>query len=175
MSFYHVSDDPGITEFIPRITARTDMDNFKGYVRALDERGLINFMTPRNCPRVYYYAVETTTEEDIAKYFASSARHGIAIENIWHECMTKASLYIYELDAITFYKADGPGYYISEQTQIPLSVTKVDNLFEQLFEKNVEVRILPNLHQFKEAVMQSTVRGGMMRTGLAQPKPTNKH
>ena len=167
MRLFHVSDNPDITEFIPRLTNRP---NCKGLVWALDERGLINFMTPRNCPRVYYYAVESSTEEDIVKYFASSARHGIAIENIWHERMTKASLYIYEFDAATFYKTDGPGYYVSEQTQVPLSVTKVDNLFERLFEQNVEVRILPNLHQLKEAVMQSTLKGGMMRTGLAQPK-----
>ncbi|MCL2170990.1 MAG: hypothetical protein FWB71_02455 [Defluviitaleaceae bacterium] len=169
---YHVSDDPSITTFIPRITTRTDMQQTKGLVWALEESGIVNFLVPRQCPRVYYRATEETTEEDIARFFASSSRQGIAIENIWHDRMTKASLYIYEFDGSTFYPADGPMYMVSEQTQTPLSVTKVDNLFAQLFERNVEVRILPNLHQLKEAVLQSTLRGGMMRSGLAQPKPS---
>jgi hypothetical protein len=169
---YHVSDDPDIAKFVPRITTRTDMQQTKGLVWALEESGIVNFLVPRQCPRVYYRATENTTEEDISRFFASSARQGIAIESIWHERMTKASLYIYEFDGAGFYPADGPMYMVSEHTQIPLSVTKVDNLFERLFERNVEVRILPNLHQLKEAVLQSTLRGGMMRSGLAQPKPS---
>ncbi|MCL2840470.1 MAG: hypothetical protein FWE05_06815 [Defluviitaleaceae bacterium] len=172
MRLYHVSDDPDITKFTPRITTRTDMQQTKGLVWALEESGIVNFLVPRQCPRVYYRATEDTTEEDIARFFVSSARQGIAIESIWHERMTKAFLYIYEFDGATFYPADGPMYMVSEQTQIPLSVTKIDNLFEQLFDRNVEVRILPNLHLLKEAVLQSTLCGGMMRSGLAQPKPS---
>jgi len=150
------------------------MQQEKGLVWAVDEQNMVNFFTPRQCPRVYYRAVEATTDEDIGKFFSSSARHCIAIESKHFENMAKATIYLYELDPLSFTStdksgADGPGYYISEQAQIPLSVTRLDNLFERLFERNVEVRILPNLHQLKDAVIASTLQGGMMRTGLAQP------
>lgn len=69
MMLYHVSEEPAIDIFYPRIPTRADLDQSVGLVWALDEAHLPNFLTPRNCPRVTYYADEHTTPADLQPVF----------------------------------------------------------------------------------------------------------
>ena len=173
MKLYHVSEESDIAEFIPRTPKRDDVDKSKGLVWALNELGLTSFLLPRDCPRVTYYANEKTTEDDVQKYFSSAARHVVAIESAWFQQTATTSIYVYEFDTASFCMQDEvAGYYVSEQAQTPLSVTRLDNLFDRLFERNVEVRILPNLWQLGEAVQKTTLGWGLYRMINAQPKPT---
>ena len=173
MRLFHVSEEPDIFEFVPRLRTKygsKDMD--KSLVWALNERCLPNFLTPRDCPRVTYHVCENTTNDDILKFFSSSSLHCVAIENAWYERMTKTSLYLYEFDTTNFYLHDDvAGYYVSEQTEQYISVTKIDDLFGELFKKNIEVRILNNLWQLGEAVKESTLNWSLCRMINAQPKP----
>ena len=170
MKLYHVSEEPNIEKFIPRIPDRDDLDKSKGLVWALNERCLPNFLTPRDCPRVTYHAHKNTTQEDISLFFSSSSRHVVAIEYGWHKRMLETSLYIYEFDRVNFYLMDeSAGYYVSEQIEIPVSVTKYDNLYEELFRKDVEVRILNNLWELSEAVQKSSLHWSLCRMMNAKP------
>lgn len=82
MHLYHVSEEPNIELFEPRLPNRNDLDKKVGLVWAIDENRLPNFLTPRDCPRVTYYIGENTSQEDIDKYFTSSSiRHTVIIEN----------------------------------------------------------------------------------------------
>ena len=174
MKLFHVSEESDIAEFVPRLRSKyRESDMEKGLVWALNERCLPNFLTPRDCPRVTYHARETATEYDILKFFSSSQRHCVAIENAWYERMTKTNLYIYEFEATNFYRhgGDESGYYVSEQTEIPISITRYDDLFGELFKRNVEVRILDNLRDLGESVKQSTLNWSLCRMINAQPKP----
>jgi hypothetical protein len=84
MRLFHVSEEANITEFVPRLhTKYSKNDMEKGLVWALNERCLPNFLTPRDCPRVTYHINDTTTDNDILKFFSSSSRHCVAIENSW--------------------------------------------------------------------------------------------
>ena len=171
MRLFHVSEESDIAEFAPRIPARDDMDKSKGLVWALNERCLPNFLTPRDCPRVTYHAHEQTTPEDIAKFFSSAFRHVVAIEHGWYERMAKATLYLYELDPQNFYLQDqSAGYYVSERVEKPISVTKITNLFEELFKRDVEVRILDNLWDLGEEVKKSTLNWSLCRMKNAVPR-----
>jgi len=174
MRLFHVSEESNITEFVPRLRSKyREIDMEKGLVWALNERCLPNFLTPRDCPRVTYHVRETTVEDDILKFFSSSQRHCVAIENAWYERMTKTSLYLYEFDSTNFYMYDDvAGFYVSEQTEIPISVTKYDDLFAELFKRNVEVRILDNLWELGEAVKESSLNWSLCRMINAQPKPS---
>ena len=166
MRLFHVSEESDIAEFIPRIPVRSDIDKSKGLVWALNERCLPNFLTPRDCPRVTYHVNESTTREDIAKFFSSSARHCVAIEQGWYGRMAKTSLYIYEFDPANFIPQDDcAGYYVSEHTQTPLSVTRCGNLFGELFKRDVEVRLLNNLWNLGDAVQKSTLNWSLCRMG----------
>ena len=55
MCLYHVSEEPNIQVFKPRLPERKDLDQNIGLVWALDEARLPNFLTPRDCPRVAYH------------------------------------------------------------------------------------------------------------------------
>lgn len=52
MRLFHVSEESNIEFFNPSIPTRTDLDNYIGFVWAINENCLPNFLTPRNCPRV---------------------------------------------------------------------------------------------------------------------------
>lgn len=171
MRLFHVSEESNIAEFVPRIPLREDLDKSKGLVWAINERCLPNFLTPRDCPRITYHAHEKTSREDVLKFFSSSSRHCVALEHSWYKKMTETHLYLYEFDASNFYLQDDPaGYYVSEENEIPVNVTKMDDLFAALFKRDVEVRLLHNLWDLGDAVQKSTLHWSLCRMRNASPK-----
>jgi len=170
MRLFHVSEEADIDTFIPRIPYRKDMDKSKGIIWSLTEPALPNWLTPRDCPRVGYRTNEQTTQEDIELFFSSSSRHCVAIEHGWHTRMIKTTLYVYEFNPKNFYFDEQADFYVSDQTEIPISVTRYDNLYEELFKRNVEVRILNNLWKLGEAVQKSSLTWSLCRMVNAAPK-----
>jgi hypothetical protein len=128
-------------------------------VWAINEDRLVNFLTPCDCPRVIFYARETSTRKDVEKYIGNSGVHSVlAIEHAWFERMLNTTLYIYEFDPANFVLQDDvAGYYVSNKTEVPIGVTRIDNLFAALFERNVEVRILPSLWDLRDKIVNSTL------------------
>ena len=171
MYFYHLSEEPNITQFAPRVPDREDMDKSKPLVWAIDEISLPNYLVPRDCPRVTYRTNENTSQEDIARFFSGQSRHCVAIEHDWFGRMANTTLYLYAFDPTGFYLQDGcAGYYVSEQTQTPVAVTKIDDLFQELFKRDVELRMLSNLWELSDAVIQSTLRYSNCRMRNAKPR-----
>jgi hypothetical protein len=170
MRLFHVSEESNIDTFIPRIPIREDMDKSKGLVWALTEEHLTQFLTPRECPRVTYRITEKATQDDIKKFFSSSCHYCIAIEHGWYTTMAKTVLYVYEFDITNFYFDDRAGFYVSDKTEIPISITRYDDLFAELFRRNVEVRILNNLWAFADDVKKSTLKYSICDMANAQPR-----
>lgn len=171
MRLFHVSEESDIEEFIPRIPYRNDMDKSKGLVWSLTEASLPNWLTPRDCPRVGYRTTDETTQDDMSKFFSSSSRHCVSIEHVWYKRMAATTLYMYEFDPSNFYFDETAGFYVSDKTEKPIAVVKYEDLFEELFSKNVEVRILNNLWELAEAIKKSSLKWSLCRMGNAQPKP----
>jgi hypothetical protein len=171
MRLFHVSEEPDIARFVPRIPTRTDLDQSKGLVWAINERCLPNFFTPRECPRVTYHAGENTSGEDIARFFSSSCRWCVAIEHAWFERMRGTALYIYEFDPANFTLQDAcAGNYVSERTEAPIGKTQLDDLFGALFKRGVEVRLVNNLWLLRDAVVNSTLNFSICDMWNAQPR-----
>jgi len=170
MRLFHVSEEEYIELFIPRIPIREDMDKSKGLVWALTEEHLPQFLTPRECPRVTYRISEKTTREDIEKYFSSSSRYCVAIEHGWFETMANTTLYVYEFDTANFYFDERAGFYVSDQTEKPVSVTIYDDLFGELFKRDAEIRILNNLWGFSDEVKKSTLQFSICDMANARPR-----
>lgn len=106
MSLFHVSEEPDIEVFKPRIPTRKDMDQETALVWAIDEARLPNFLTPRDCPRVAYYSDKSTTQADKERFFSSSSvSHAIVIEKSWFHIMQNTTLYLYEFDPADFFFA----------------------------------------------------------------------
>ena len=166
-----MSEEPDIVRFFPRIPERLDVDRSKGLVWAIEEMRLPNFLTPRDCPRVTYHASATTTQEDIARFFSSACRHCVAIEHVWFERMQKTTLYVYEFDPTNFYLQDAvAGYYVSEYTETPIGKTRIGDLFAELFERGIEVRLVSNLWVLRDAILDSTLNYSFCRMANARPR-----
>lgn len=167
MRLFHVSEESDIEVFHPRIPRRTDIDNSKGLVWAINEECLPNFLTPRECPRVTYYATEKTSEEDIERYFSyETSKHVVAIERHWYETMNNTILYLYEFEDTNFYLQDEiAGYYVSEVDQFPINKVKITDLFGELLKRNVEVKMVDDLLDLRDKIILTTLNWSMCKMG----------
>ena len=170
MRLFHVSEENNIEVFKPRIHYRKDIDNSKGLVWAIAENCLPNFLTPRDCPRVTYYSTDKSSIEDKERFFSlSSCHHVVTIERTWFKVMQNTTLYLYEFDTSNFYLQDEiAGYYISENTEIPINKFILTDLFEELFKRNIELRVIDNLWELSNNVKKSSLNWSMCRMGNAK-------
>ena len=170
MRLFHVSEQPDIDVFHPRIPDRDDMDKNVGLVWAIDEKRLPNFLTPRNCPRVTYHINSKTTADDRQKFFSSpTVEHAVVIENEWYAKMKNTKLYIYEFDCSDFELQDDiAGYYVSKTTQVPIAKYIIDDLFDELIKRNIEIRITDNLQTIADGVKKSSLNWSLCRMGYAK-------
>lgn len=173
MRLFHVSEDPDIQIFEPRLPARRELDQNVGLVWAIDEARLPNFLTPRDCPRVTYHVGSQTTDDDKKRFFSSAdVSHAVVLENKWFHVMKNATLYVYEFDANDFTLQDSvAGYYVSTTTQYPVNKYVYTDLFAEQFKRNVEIRITDNLWDIVDTVKQSTLNWSLCRMGNAIPRP----
>src|SRR5688572_6665913 len=127
---YHVSDKAELTRFEPQ--PALDNPSAEGnVVWAVDEAHLPNYLLPRDCPRVC---------------FGGSDRRVIALELYWLYRIRSARLFLYEFSDAGFELLDPiAGYYVSRVSVAPDAVRVLDDLLSELKERNVELRILPNL------------------------------
>lgn len=172
MRLFHVSEEDDISIFVPRLPERKDLAPNKGLVWAINEQCLPNFLTPRNCPRVTYHCNENTKNEDKKRYLSSATKnHVIAIEHKWFNTMKNTTLYLYEFDTTDFYLLDlTAGYYVSEKTQVPINRITIDDLFEELFNRNIELRIIDNLWDLCDSIQLTSFSWSMCRMGFSESK-----
>src|SRR5206468_2306929 len=105
---FHVSEERGIERFEPRASE----DGRDPAVWAIDAGRLCNYLVPRECPRVTYYAGRQTTDADVERFLASSTAV-IAIEREWFERLQSCRLYSYHLPPDTFECIDEcAGYFV---------------------------------------------------------------
>ena len=173
MRLFHVSEEPNIKLFEPRLPKRTDLDQMVGLVWAIDEKRLPNFLTPRECPRVAYYADEHTSEEDKKQFFSSSgSSYALIIENRWYQSMKNTTLYLYEFDTKDFVLQDNvAGYYVTTVAQKPINKFVLYDLLSELFLRNVELRFVDNLWDIAESVKVSSLNWSLCRMRNALPRP----
>ena len=172
MKLYHVSEENNIEIFIPRIPTRNDLDKSVGLVWAINKKCLPNFLTPRDCPRVTYHIGKNTSKDDIDIYISSKGiSHVVVIENSWFETMKNTKLYLYEFNSDEFELQDEiAGYYVSKKPQIPILVYELDDLFYELFKRNVELRIVDNLWDICDEIKKTTFNWSMCRMGFAKER-----
>lgn len=170
MRLFHISEESNIEIFNPRIPTRCDLDQSVGLVWAINERCLPNFLTPRDCPRITYHISKNTSEEDIRRYISSrTINHVIIIESAWFEKIKTTSLYMYEFDAEQFELQDEvAGYYVSKMPQVPIAKYEINDLFQELFNRNVEIRVIDNLWKIFEEIKQTSFNWSMCRMRFAQ-------
>jgi hypothetical protein len=138
---FHVSEEPGIERFEPQPFEHAA----EAAVWAIDAERLRNYLVPRECPRVTYYADAETTATDVERFLESSPAV-VAVENGWLEQLRPCRLYCYHLSRETFECLDEcAGYFVSRVAVVPERIEVFDDPLAELLRRGVEVRFVPNL------------------------------
>ena len=167
---FHLSELADVERFDPR-PADPRVWALRDVVWAIDEAHLHNYLLPRDCPRVTFYALPASSPEDVARLLGqSTARYVVAIESRWFPEVRRQRLYQYRLPAATFTPLDpGAGYYVSRVPVVPLSVALLDDLLGELLARDVELRVMPSLWKLRDAVVASTLQYSCIRMRNALP------
>jgi hypothetical protein len=142
-------------------------------VWAIDYEHLHNYLLPRDCPRVTFFAREDSAPQDVERLMGSTtASHVVAIETRWLPEIKKQSLYQYEFDSEGFTCVDEvAGYWVSRESVVPIAEIRIDDVLSSFLEHDVELRIMPSLWKLREAVIHSTLGFSIIRMNKAQPPP----
>lgn len=167
MPLYHFSEDPTITEFVPRAPlAHPDTEPF---VWAIDEWHAPLYYMPRDCPRVCFWLLPTTTPEDREAFFASvSGRMVIAMEAAWYPRLLTTSLYRYTFDEADFFPTHDHGVHLSRTRVVPREVEPMGDLMARLTGADVELRLCPSLVPLGERILQTSLHFSLIRMRNAQ-------
>ncbi|HEX8319297.1 DUF6886 family protein [Longimicrobium sp.] len=162
---FHVSEAE-IGRFDPRPTAFTD----EPVVWAIDGRRLHNYLLPRDCPRVTFYAGPGTTADDAERFLGTSPAV-VAVESAWLERIRACVLYCHHLPSRTFECLDdGAGYFVSRDAVVPEQVEVITDIIAELLARGVELRFLPSLWHLHDSVAASSLRFSMIRMRNAAPR-----
>jgi hypothetical protein len=168
VALFHVSEKAGIHCFEPRRSA-----DGKSRVWAITDARLHNYLLPRDCPRVTFYALATTTVAD-RRRFLGEADSVVAIEQGWEARALCTALSVYELPAGSFALRDAvAGYHTSDRSIIPVNETRLPNPLAAIVSRKppAEIRTLPDLWALREAVADSTLGFSIIRFRNAAPAP----
>ncbi len=170
---YHASHDGSIERFEPRPSPSPDAGVTENAVWAIDDEHLVNYLLPRDCPRVTYYPLPGSKAEDAERLIGpSGSKHVVAIETGWLERAMRESLWLYEFDPGAFIEVDaGAGYHISRQAQIPVSKKKIEDPLLELTSRGAELRVLPSLWPLRDAVLEASLQFSFIRMRNAKSRP----
>jgi hypothetical protein len=163
---YHVSEEPGIERFEPRPSKHT----VEPVVWAIDAARLRNYLVPRDCPRVTYYAGRDTSAADVERFLGSSPAV-VAVESGWWERLRSCRLCCYHLPPETFECIDEcAGYFVSPVPVVPAGLQILDDPMAELLRRGVELRLVRDLWHLRDAVVASTLQFSIIRMCNALPR-----
>jgi hypothetical protein len=156
---FHLSEEAGIERFDPRPSEYTS----DPVVWAISADRMCNYLVPRDCPRVTYYAGSKTTIEDVNRFLGQS-NAVVAVEAGWFERIRRSCLFCYHLPAETFECLDAcAGYFVSRIPVKPEHVEVFDDLIAELLKRDVELRVTPELWTLRDAVVASSLEFSIIR------------
>lgn len=153
---FHISEDENISQFTPRISKK--QWNFEKYVWAINEKKWHNYLLPRECPRICIDTQQSNILSDYLKpQIIEHKKAMLFAPASWEEKIDHCTLFRYEFSDINFKLMDEiAGYYVSEQTEIPIHKTKIENCVEYLNKLNIALIMVDNkrMLEIKEKVVQ---------------------
>ncbi|GIM95750.1 DUF6886 family protein [Paractinoplanes toevensis] len=171
----HFSEDPTIERFAPHV-APTSAETTP-YVWAVDARSAPSYWFPRQCPRAMAWVREGTTDADRDRIIGPGGGERVhAIEYTWWDAMRTTRLYAYRFAAEAFEPlaspAAEPHAMVSTEPVVPLGPPEpVGNLIDCHAAAGIQLRLLPNLWPFWDAVTAGTLGHSGIRLRNAAPRP----
>jgi hypothetical protein len=165
MRLYHASDQADIDVFEPRIPPTPSPATAYPVVWAVDEPRLVNYLVPRECPRVTFYASPTTNVSDRLRFFGNGPLHPVvAIEAGWVQRAIDTALWVYEFPSHSFACIDqSAGYFVSRVSVTAISRRLVASPLMALASAGAELRVLPSLHALAAEVAGSSLAFSCIR------------
>lgn len=168
MKLYHISENSGIQIFHPH--SPVHRPEIEPAVWAVNQHFLPLFMLSRDCPRVTFWPISTTTAQDKDRYWeAVSSDFVIVVEWGWLDRILATTLHRYTFDS-EFFELEDPldsagyhGVYISRHTVSKESVESIHQPLHELSTMNVEVRFCDRLFPLHTALHSSTMHVSSMR------------
>ncbi len=165
MVLHHISELGVIARFDPRSSPPNPYALPGEMVWAVDAEHLHNYLLPRDCPRVTFFATDESELADCDRLLCgTSAKYVVAIESGWLKRVQEQTLYRYDFAPDSFTLIDaGAGYYYSREAVVPLAVTPLNDLLVELLAYDVELRVTPSLVKLYETVIASTLQFSIIR------------
>jgi hypothetical protein len=166
---FHVSEQAAIERFEPRPVPSPDSGVEGLAVWAVDDDHLPNFLLPRDCPRVTFRAGANSSVEDRARFLPNPAvQHVVIVEAGWYARIESCRIYLYEMPPETFEIAIAPaGYYISRVAVTPKCTLEVINPIHAILARQIELRFVPDLWPWRDAIVESSLEFSMIRMSNA--------
>jgi hypothetical protein len=169
----HFSEDPTITSFRPHVAATARQP--EPYVWAVDAVQSSAYWFPRDCPRAMAWPGPDTTADDVRTIVGPGGGPRVhAVEYRWLDRIRTTRLYAYRLPAAAFrpFGEPVPHAMVAERPVRPLGPAEpVGDLLARHEEAGLQLRVLPNLWAFFDAVAASTLQFSGIRLRNAQPRP----
>jgi hypothetical protein len=166
----HFSEDPTITVFEPHV-ARTAREK-DAYVWAVDAFQAPGYWFPRQCPRAMAWKSSRTTTADAAIILGPGSGPRVhAVEYGWLPRIQSVDLFAYRLTADAFepFGEPEPHAFVATEVVRPLGPPeRVGDLLALHEADGIQLRVLPRLGAFWEAVTASTLEFSGIRLGNAQ-------
>lgn len=163
MKLFHISEEPGIARFEPRVIA-----NGAPRVWAIEQRTLCNYLLPRDCPRVCFRPA-ADSGGDIS--LLDGAPVIVAIEAGWRKRVETTTLYRYDMPPEGFALEDRiAGYWTSASAVVPRAVEMLTDLPARIAEAGARLIALPSLWALRDRVKASGLDFSMIRMRNAMPR-----
>ena len=154
----HFSEDPTITRFVPHVahTARQP----GAYVWAVDADRCPDYWFPRQCPRAMAWVTPSTNDADRERIIGLGSGNRVhTIEYDWLDAMRTVELFAYRLPAEKFRPFGSPSHaHVATEPVDPLGpAERVGDLFQLHEQAGIQLRVLPDLGPFWQAVITSSL------------------
>ncbi len=172
---YHFSEEPDIARFVPR--APLAHPQGEPLVWTIDQAHAPLYFFPRDCPRVAFWPLPTTTNADRERFYTgTTAQMVVAIEYAWLARLQQTHLYRYHMPVESFAAhTNDPrrhyGAFVSRVPILPLRVEPMGDLLEQLRQADVELRLCHRLAPLVRVLLPSTLHYSCIRLRNAQDWP----
>ncbi len=153
-ALWHVSEDPAITRFEPHHRPGHTLD--EQLVWAIDTRHLPLYWFPRECPRATFWAVSTTTDDDVETFLGGERNRRVHIvEPGWLIRLRTTRVLAYRLPGETFERWDR--FWISRVAVEPLERVELGDLVELHTRAGIELSAVDDLLALWERVIASSL------------------
>ncbi|PXX58725.1 hypothetical protein DFR70_11360 [Nocardia tenerifensis] len=168
----HFSEDPTIDRFVPHVAPTAKQS--EPYVWAVDRARSPDYWFPRACPRAMAWVTDTTTDADRTAIIGPGGGARVhAIEYGWLDSLRGVTLFAYRLPAAPFrpFGEPVPHAHVATVPVEPLARPHpVGDLLELHERAGIQLRILPNLWGFWDAVVGSSLGFSGIRLRGARPR-----